>query len=847
MAYVEPGISLTLDWNVLENSAFAFGGWVYIDIFTWDGVDKFRNFHYYLSAMSPPNNGSIDASFDLNDTLNEWHTFDRNITEDYIAVWGAGDLTANQYVTYVRFKSYVSTGSPGLMRAAFDNVVLTNGTYSAWVGNGDFETGTATPWSATEMSRAFMEQSTDSFHGTYSLNLSIPMNTGGFGTTYIRKYFDYPGGFFAHSSGLTTIEIDWKYDNNVTIMDTQQADMQLGFRNETGSYSVWLYFGTYNDLLPGVNISTQHFFKMPGFGARNSWQHSTLDLYDYTSVMGLTNVSLFEIQIACRNDAEGAYTYLLLDNFQLITYPMGDPGFEVDWYSSVSTPFAGWPYWNGETGVISRTDDSRTGNYACNLTVTDDDSAGVWRQHSLELNPLDFLSLFWRLDDVGVGTSHADMEIRFSDNNYLNYIFGAGSSHNPSNSSSYKYVRVEDFNVTGEWHRLILNLTDNAEEAFGALVDRSILSVKLDTWATSSERVSILFDDFHFIDGVPPVIDNVVFFPSTPMYYDDVEVTIWAHDERGFMGNVYVDYFDGTSWDYEMATPTISNYTMTIPAQDYGTTVFFFVSASTVASIHSFAFNEYGGFFNYTVGDDIYPTIDITSHSHDDPVEGVVAIDVAATDAGSGIDYVEWRLDGHVMGTDDTEPYSLDIDFDAQSLGEHALTVETYDHAGNLMNLSIDLQVVDTTSPTINSPVDIEFTEGATGFEILWIPYDATPTSYEIFLDEVSMRSGQWNSTSETILVSLDGLTPGLYNYTVIVFDEMGFFNVDTVWVTVNEVVITTTTTTTTTTTDTTTSPTSSLPAPPPPAPDEGLLILVAGAGGLTVLVLAVVLMRKKN
>ncbi|TFG26383.1 hypothetical protein EU528_14495, partial [Candidatus Thorarchaeota archaeon] len=194
---VEPGLYLTLDWNVLQNAAYDEGARVWVEVQTFDGVSKNRNFYYILSGNNAFSNGSIDAWFYLNDTIGDWHSLNRNITADYIAVWGAEDLESSQYVNYVQLQTSSYSGDPGLVQAAFDNVILTNGTYSEWIGNGDFETGTQSPWSASRSSMGYMEQSTDSTHETYSLNMSVPEYTVASGFVNLNKIFNYPASYFA--------------------------------------------------------------------------------------------------------------------------------------------------------------------------------------------------------------------------------------------------------------------------------------------------------------------------------------------------------------------------------------------------------------------------------------------------------------------------------------------------------------------------------------------------------------------------------------------------------------------------------------------------------------------------
>ncbi len=65
------------------------------------------------------------------------------------------------------------------------------------------------------------------------------------------------------------------------------------------------------------------------------------------------------------------------------------------------------------------------------------------------------------------------------------------------------------------------------------------------------------------------------------------------------------------------------------------------------------------------------------------------------------------------------------------------------------------------------------------GYNITWIPEDAYPESYGIFINGTEYESGEWNGSA--ILVSVDGLTAGLYNFMLVVFDDPGQNATDTV------------------------------------------------------------------
>ncbi|MHA2177739.1 MAG: hypothetical protein ACXAAK_05245 [Candidatus Thorarchaeota archaeon] len=97
---VQPGMSLSLNWNTLANPDYGAGsqsGFIYVEVNTQNSTGNHRNFFYLLSSGWSPNNGSIDAWFQMDESLDQWNNFDRNITEDFIDVFGAGDLDSTQY------------------------------------------------------------------------------------------------------------------------------------------------------------------------------------------------------------------------------------------------------------------------------------------------------------------------------------------------------------------------------------------------------------------------------------------------------------------------------------------------------------------------------------------------------------------------------------------------------------------------------------------------------------------------------------------------------------------------------------------------------------------------------
>jgi hypothetical protein len=151
--------------------------------------------------------------------------------------------------------------------------------------------------------------------------------------------------------------------------------------------------------------------------------------------------------------------------------------------------------------------------------------------------------------------------------------------------------------------------------------------------------------------------------------------------------------------------------------------------------------------------------------------------------------------DGYTLYKDDVPVDSGDwyigvpyvVDLDSLSLGSYNYTLQLWDQNGEWSSDVVWVHVQDTTPPTINTPTDIYYDEGDTGYSITWLPSDLFPSSYVIYKDGSVLKSGAWNSSAESITVSVDGLTFGTYNYTIDVTDTTDQSTIDQVWVYVQD------------------------------------------------------------
>jgi hypothetical protein len=110
----------------------------------------------------------------------------------------------------------------------------------------------------------------------------------------------------------------------------------------------------------------------------------------------------------------------------------------------------------------------------------------------------------------------------------------------------------------------------------------------------------------------------------------------------------------------------------------------------------------------------------------------------------------------------------------------------------------------ETTAPIIlNQPSDFEYIEGQVGFNITWYASDDYPNNYEILVKHNPLpptpptleapfptKIGLWNDSSEAINIVVDGLSPGVHIYILVVYDVRGNAVSDTVTVTVRPVTV---------------------------------------------------------
>ncbi|MFX0055798.1 MAG: hypothetical protein ACFFAX_16065, partial [Promethearchaeota archaeon] len=317
--------------------------------------------------------------------------------------------------------------------------------------------------------------------------------------------------------------------------------------------------------------------------------------------------------------------------------------------------------------------------------------------------------------------------------------------------------------------------------------------IKSGNWNSSAETISILVEgeslgEFNYTievtdvgsnsvtdtvwvivsDGTPPTIDS-----PTDVSFNEGETGIGiTWDPTDLHPLNYTIYRDGVpiksgTWNSSVETIAVSVEGLSLGVYDYMLEVF------------DIGGNPASDVVRVTVGDGTPPNIDSppnVTYAEGTPLQSVTW---DPTDSYP-LNYIIYRNSVQVKsGTWNDTSETISISVSGLGLGLYNFTILVADIGLNTANDTVWVEVYDGTAPTIDQPSDAQISEGTPGNNVTWNPFDLHPSHYEIYLEEVLFKSGLWNSSSESITVSIDGLSLGVYNLTIVVYDSAGFTAVD--------------------------------------------------------------------
>ena len=187
---------------------------------------------------------------------------------------------------------------------------------------------------------------------------------------------------------------------------------------------------------------------------------------------------------------------------------------------------------------------------------------------------------------------------------------------------------------------------------------------------------------------------------------------------------------------------------------------------------------------------DRYPqsSIPICNHPPDRSIsEGSTGYNITWLTSGRYLDTYYLYRNSSLIETGAWNHYTFVISLDGLVKGLYNYTLVLKDSNGETATDTVWIWVSDTTAPTLSEPSDLNIEYGTVGNSIVWTGVELHPDSYVVFRNGTVIMSGPWDGSS--ITVNVDGLLPGIYNYSVFVNDTSSNSDTDLVFVTVSDTV----------------------------------------------------------
>ncbi|NHJ85449.1 MAG: hypothetical protein FK734_08290, partial [Asgard group archaeon] len=527
-SYMNQLINFNFAYNCKQNPDIASNARFYISLQIMSDIGNIYLLYYLSSSSFPGSNSTYYAYYDLRGAaFDTWTSVSRNLTKDFIE----GFPARNYQISYVRAITFYlnSPSKPtGPIISLIDEVSLLNGSsFNFMADNGDFEDGDGFRWTNYETDPGYVYLSdSDSTLDTHSLNITAESDSVGSyseGTADLALYDSWntmPKGLFASQSGDVSIGFDWKYSR--TGLGEFYSYISLAFYNATYSATIFLILTHSSTLQTTFSNSSgpsymNLYIKADQFNVFDTWNHFEIDQFELLELSEVSNLPLYYLSYG--NHASGTNTraVLLIDAFELLSYPTNDPSFEGCFDYSPTDPIITWTA-TTDHNFVNLTSDAHLGNYAANLSAYIG-NANVYCRRNMHM-PIEnnqFTDFWWRLDKITnlASSTFGTIKLRLDGGvKTIIYLLAENDDAVFANSSSSCVYTVDGYNEIGVWHNLYRNLTNDVYSAFGEN-NWNLTQVELYLTALGSNEVSIIFDDIQFVrDNTGPTIENPDVNPS---------------------------------------------------------------------------------------------------------------------------------------------------------------------------------------------------------------------------------------------------------------------------------------------------------------------------------------------
>ncbi len=656
--------------------------------------------HYILGSTASMSNSTFDVYYIL-DTgpLQQWNTFDRNATQDYIDYYGSAPNQLDLFKFYVR--SYVFEYST----VYIDDVIFSNGTYvhvGGLINGGNFETGSVGNWwygFTTAKGSGDISQSTTRVEGDWSLNMTVnAVGDEGYSklTNTIYKMISSSN---KDQFSLYWNIADWQVSTNDSI-----AYLKLEVSNTTDEFNVYYLLG-YGGTSLTIGNSEDIVIYVNDFNTTGTWNlfnRSVID--DVNTRYSCTLLDITEIVFYATAKEDGSRVSILFDDVSFVTTIMHDGGYEDQ--GAVGDPIYGWDGTFDSNPSHTVTDFSANGNKAANLTLVDGSQIGRYQEFGIDI-PITtttevFLDLNWYIESFNESSNdHLVLTLYFDEYTMIFSIMNA-SSLELSGWDFYEdevFVPQSDTNTIGEWVNWQIDLVQTFDEIFGELPNTTLYSLSLDASADVSSNFTIFMDDFYIYEDSAPEIIQVT---QNPTVVDEVGDVVWITAEVVDLTTdlVTLSYrADAGAWVNVTMVETTDGIFEVEFNSPWGE-IEYFVTATDAFGKTDIAMDG-GDYFSFSTADTIAPMITIDP-ANGSTVEGVQYITINVIETGSGFAGSELFIEG-VSVANNTAP-SVGIAWDTTLVpnGVYNITVVAKDNAGNTASVTHLL-----TAENVVAPADL--------------------------------------------------------------------------------------------------------------------------------------------
>lgn len=710
-----PTSSLTFefDWYTDSNPNPTPGGCqLYMEL--WFNNGKYME--YYLSGSPSAGNYTNTGRIIINGSIGSWNHFNRNITSDYLSITEfGGSLPESHAMTMINFYAWSRGNVREYLRGFIDDLWVTN-ELTVYIGgterNGNFESEAL--WSnSQQQSYAALTQSSFSHSGSWSMNHTV-MSDGNTSSVYAQYQ---P---MIHLSEINQGVLESWYNIHDWAMASDNTYSVIQLEIHTESYNMYAYYY----LCAGgagpihTNTSTSVVFASTGYNQTGQWVNIQRNLWqDLSTYFSLTEALISQISIRTQSTNPQCKLTILIDDVSLVSSLVDDMGYEdqgvvgasIQGYQSSAHDFADDSRW-------TVTNTSFAGSKAANLTMTEASSFSLYHALCyplLNYTPLPirgteeiFLDARWQLDDaIDIASGYVSFRIESLDNKKMNYVLSRNLSDGMTNTSSEGFINVKGINTEGEWMYLHRDIVRDYEAVFGMLPNTKIRYLYLRASTAAGDSLSILLDDVYMYTDSAPRISFLGQSPLIPEPTEEVQVS--ANITDASTHRVLLNYrVNSGTWQYVAMEPqTDSLYLSSIPAQQFDALVEYYISANDTMGWVS-VYPSDSNFLAYAVEDSVAPEVLVVFPQNNTEVTDDSTISISASDAGSGIAFVEIYINASLVSNMTEAPFQYEWNTSEYENGFYVIVASAIDCAGNAAEtkIIIELRVPSETTTTTTSP-----------------------------------------------------------------------------------------------------------------------------------------------